>query len=59
MQAQPPHHLQLHSCLLLQLFTSLMGLLGPKTDSTVNERMKELGTSSAPQETPPPPWLGP
>ena len=27
----------IHSCLLLQLFTSLMGLPGPKTDSKVNE----------------------
>ena len=34
-----PSQLAQHSCLLLQLFTSLMGLLGPKTDSKVNEWM--------------------
>ena len=32
-----PSQLAQHLCLLLQLFTSLMGLLGPKTDSKVSE----------------------
>ena len=43
-----PSQLAQHSCLLLQLFTSLMGLLGPKTDSKVNEWMNSrCSTQSA------------